>query len=128
VAIDHLEYVRNQGGVVYWAQDLRGSLKDYFQRECQRLTAAGCSIYVTVDSDVVHLAEMPGVSAPNPLGLAGAEVIECIQRAGATPGVSSIDLVEINPRFDRGGVSARWAALAIWHFLVGLALRTHENA
>ena len=30
------------------------------------------------------------------------------------------DLVEVNPRLDRDGQSARWAALAVWHFLSGL--------
>jgi len=38
--------------------------------------------------------------------------------------VSSFDLVEINPSFDRDGQSARWAALTIWHFLSGLGRRS----
>jgi arginase family enzyme len=37
--------------------------------------------------------------------------------------VTSFDLVEINLRFDRDGQSSRWAALVIWHFLIGLAQR-----
>jgi hypothetical protein len=41
--------------------------------------------------------------------------------AGLPAAVSSFDQVEINPRFDRDGQSCRWAALAIWHFLIGLA-------
>ena len=43
--------------------------------------------------------------------------------AGQSPGVASFDLVEINPRLDRDGQSARWAALVVWNFLVGLARR-----
>jgi arginase family enzyme len=35
-----------------------------------------------------------------------------------------MDLVEINPSLDRDGQSARWAALVIWSFLIGLALRS----
>ena len=33
------------------------------------------------------------------------------------------DAVEINPSFDPDDRSARWAALAVWRFLVGLATR-----
>jgi len=43
--------------------------------------------------------------------------------AGSLPYVASLDLVEINPRLDRDDQSARWAALAIWSFLAGLAVR-----
>ena len=75
--------------------------------------------------DVVGAADAPGVSAPNPVGLSGQEVIAAARLAGRSPQVSSLDLVEINPRFDRDGQSARWAAVLIWNFLIGLRSRTH---
>jgi len=70
---------------------------------------------------------VPGVSAPNPTGLIGDDVLACARIAGKSMCVSSFDLVEINPCFDRDGQSARWAALAIWHFLVGLAGRAEKK-
>jgi formiminoglutamase len=82
-----------------------------------------CQVYATLDADAVCMADVPGVSAPNPVGLSGREVIACSRRAGANPLVSSFELVEINPYFDADGQSARWAALVIWHFLAGLAER-----
>jgi arginase family enzyme len=66
---------------------------------------------------------VPGVSAVNANGLSGWEVIACARRAGQHPRVSSFDLVELNPSFDRDGQSGRWAALAIWNFLMGLLER-----
>ena len=71
---------------------------------------------------------MPAVSAPNPSGLAGADVIACLRLAGSLPAVTSVDLVEINPRLDLDERSSRWAAVAIWNFLVGLATRTEKLA
>jgi formiminoglutamase len=123
VSREHLRYVTERGCPVYWAADVAGTLEHVFDRECGRLRAGGCPVCLTLDADVVRSADVPGVSAPNPLGLSGAEVAACARRAGATPGVASMDLVEINPLFDRDGLSARWAALALWHFLTGLALR-----
>jgi formiminoglutamase len=120
----HVLYLQQQGGVVRWADEVRGSLREQFSREVQRLSDKGRSVYVTLDADVVGMDEVPGVSAPNPAGLSGLEVLACAMLAGSSPKVRSLDLVEINPRFDPDGRSARWAALVLWNFLVGLASRT----
>jgi formiminoglutamase len=119
----HLAYLQQRGGRVQWADDVRGRLTESFIQERDRLTVAGASVIFTVDADVVEISEVPGVSAPNVLGLAGAEVAACALEAGRSPQVSSFDLVEINPIFDRDGQSSRWAALVVWHFLIGAALR-----
>jgi formiminoglutamase len=123
VSRPHADYVRQRGGTIRWHSEVTGRLVEELGRQCHRITANGCPVYLTVDADVVRAADVPGVSAPNPLGLDGAEVAACCRAAGETPGVSSFDLVEINPQLDRDGQSARWAALAVWHFLAGLASR-----
>jgi formiminoglutamase len=120
---DHLVYALQQGATIRWSAQVRDTLCQHFAQERERLTRAGCPVYVTLDADVVDSAEVPGVSAPNALGLSGAEVIACARLAGESPNVTSFDLVEINPAFDRDGQSTRWAALAVWYFLVGLVHR-----
>jgi formiminoglutamase len=120
----HWQYVHQRGCVVCWADQLRRSLVRRFTQERDRLAARGHRIYLSVDADVVRMSEVPGVSAPNPTGLTGAKVIACAQVAGASPAVSSLDLVEINPHLDRDGQSARWAALVVWNFFIGLARRS----
>jgi formiminoglutamase len=125
VSREHRNYIRDKGSVLRWCSEVHNRLGESFVQECERLSAGGSSIYVTLDSDVVRQADVPGVSAPNPLGLSGNEVVACAAIAGACASVSSFDLVEINPSFDRDGQSARWAALTIWHFLTGLARRGH---
>jgi formiminoglutamase len=120
---EHLRYARRHECGIYWAPAVWPKLEKCFGREVQRLNESGCLVYVSVDADAVRIMDVPGVSAPNPVGLIGEDVISCARLAGRSPAVASIDLVEINPRFDRDGQSARWAALVIWHFLVGLAER-----
>ena len=56
-------------------------------------------------------------------GLPGEALLTCARLAGSCQEVSSFDLVEINPRLDRDDQSARWGALVIWNFLLGLATR-----
>src|SRR5262249_44897086 len=123
VSRQHWQDVVSHGGVVRWADEVRNTLATHLTRELDRLVAAGCQVYVTIDADVVRAADVPGVSAPNPLGLSAEEIAECARVAGQTRAVASFDLVEINPAFDRDDQSCRWAAVVLWNFLVGLAIR-----
>jgi formiminoglutamase len=123
VSRDHQLYVQNKGGIIHWAEKTRDRIETVFREECQRLATNWGSVYVTLDSDVACQADVPGVSAPNPLGLSGQAVAACAAAAGACPAVCSFDVVEINPSLDRDGQSVRWAAAVVWHFLSGLSKR-----
>jgi formiminoglutamase len=128
VSREHAEYVLERGGWIRWCNEVESGLAEQFDEACRQFADNECQVYVTLDADACCMADVPGVSAPNPTGLRGTEVIACARRAGASISVSSLDLVEINPRFDRDDQSARWAALVIWHFLVGHAERGHSAA
>src|SRR5262249_42292067 len=127
VSRDHLAYVLQRGPTVRRCAQAPDPLGQHLNHERQRRPRAGDRVYVSLDADVVHCADVPGVSAPTPLGLSGAELIACARLAGEAPNVTSFDVVEINPAFDRDGQSARWAALVVWYFLVGLAQRSPER-
>jgi formiminoglutamase len=122
-AQEHLLYARQRGCVVRWRDDVSPGLDRHLSRELDRLVKEGCQVYVSLDADIVRAADVPGVSALNPTGIPGGQVVRCARLAGQCPAVSSVDLVEINPLFDRDGQSARWAALALWQFLMGVASR-----
>jgi len=119
--------VRERGCFVLTAENVRSFADGSMTRVRDLWAKASCQTYVSIDADVVRLSEAPGVSAPNVNGLPGADVLGLAYEAGRLPGVASLDLVEINPRFDRDGQSARWAALAVWNFLVGLASRARSQ-
>jgi formiminoglutamase len=123
VSRDHLAFVRERGGSVLWASDAEEGLHEVFEQARERLGGGMCPLYVSLDADVVRAGDVPGVSAPNPLGLSGAEVARWAYDVGACPDVRSFELVEVNPRFDLDNRSARWAAVVLWHFLAGLAGR-----
>jgi formiminoglutamase len=128
VSREHLDFVRERGGSVHWAGAVRGRLIETFEAVRERLGPRECPLYVSLDADVVRAGDVPGVSAPNPLGLCGIEVARWARHAGACASVRSFDLVEINPRFDVDDRSARWAAEVLWHFLAGLARRSRNDA
>jgi len=124
---EHADYVRSRGGEIVWAKDVRSCLEECFVRARDRVTAGGRPVHVSLDADVVRAADVPGVSAPNPVGLGGDEVAEWARAAGADPAVSSFELVEINPELDLDGRSARWAAAVVWQFLAGLSRRVNRD-
>ncbi|MCH8556918.1 MAG: formimidoylglutamase [Balneolia bacterium] len=81
------------------------------------------NVMVTMDMDALSQSIAPGVSAPNPDGIPLPLWLHAAYCAGITPGVKSFDLVEMNPNYDTDGQTARIAALTLWHFFKGLALR-----
>lgn len=82
----------------------------------------------TFDFDVLDQSEAPGVSAPCADGLSKKILLEAAEMAGENPAVASMDLVEVNPTYDRDGQTQRLAALAIWRFLSGLSRRAQGRA
>ena len=80
-------------------------------------------LMVTFDMDAVDQAFAPGVSAPCVNGLHHDLWLTAAYLAGRNEQVSSFDLSEVNPSFDRDGQTAKLAALTIWQFLLGLSQR-----
>lgn len=78
-------------------------------------------IAVSVDLDAIAAAEAPGVSAINPTGFTSREVIRMMELAGMESTVRHLEIMELNPRFDPTGKTARLAALLLWTFLAARA-------
>jgi formiminoglutamase len=116
VSRSHLEFVR-QHGTAIWRDEVS------IETVRKLYPAAGGPLLVSFDLDAVTQAEAPGVSAPNAGGLSGELWYEAAYRAGRSAAVTSIDVVELNPRVDQDGRTARVAALTVWHVLRGRAQR-----
>lgn len=91
---------------------------DYLVNECKV-----DGIMLTIDADAFRQADVPATSAPSPVGFHGASWPEIAYCAGRSRQVHSIDLVEINPTYDRDEQTTRWAAAGLRAFLVGVARR-----
>jgi formiminoglutamase len=122
VAKAHVAYVRERQGVIYWRDDIRTTdqLVGILGREIERLHSVAGPVMITVDADAFAQSDVPGVSAPNPNGFPGSAWPEMARVLGANHAVRSLDLVEINPAYDRDLQTARWAALGLRQVLVGL--------
>ena len=118
VALQHVEYVVSQGGTCLWHDDFEPvDFETYLARTTARTL-------LTFDLDGLHQAFAPGVSAPNANGSVPSLWFQFALLAGRSEKVTSLDIVELNPRYDIDDRTARIAALAIWQFLRGVSTRS----
>ena len=83
------------------------------------------SLFASFDLDVLDASQAPGVSALNPSGWSVREAEVWVRACGADRRVRCFDLMELNPRFDPEGRTARVAAHLFLTFLASLAKRKH---
>ena len=74
-------------------------------------------LYLTLCSDVFSTAYVPGVSAPQPLGLAPQRVLALIASVIASGKVRCMDVAEVSPPFDHDERSSRVAALMLYEVM-----------
>lgn len=90
--------------------------------ECLEMGAAGVArfvetfassvdvLYLTIDLDVLPAHTAPGVSAPAALGVDLPIIVAAVRAAAASEKLALMDVVELNPRFDIDGRTAKSAA------------------
>lgn len=74
-------------------------------------------IYVTIDLDGFSSAFAPGVSAPSPMGFDPKTVIESLALILKSKKLVSLDIAEMNPKFDNDNQTAKLAASLV-HFVM----------
>ena len=109
------EYLQHKGAhILDWysvrKQGIHAVMADILARSAQ-------SIFWGFDMDVVHVADAPGVSAPNSLGLSAFECVEVARLAGQDPRSRVYEITEVNPTFDLDNRTSRLAAVALYEFI-----------
>jgi formiminoglutamase len=118
VAKSHLDFInKTKGRYLFRDETNITSISGFFnEHDSDRLM-------VTFDMDAVDQSQAPGVSAPCANGLPADLWLTAAYLAGRNEKVTSFDLSEVNPKFDRDDQTAKLAALTIWNFLLGLSER-----
>ena len=74
-------------------------------------------LYLTIDLDGMASSFAPGVSAPASIGLTPFQVIEMIRTIKKLGKLISMDIAEMNPRFDIDDRTAKLAAQLLREFI-----------
>jgi formiminoglutamase len=118
VAAAHLDFIYQNGGQYLFRNEASAdSINEILD------TSKSENLMITLDMDGVDQAYAPGVSAPCTNGLTPDLFCGTAYLAGKNRHVTSFDISEVNPKYDRDSQTARLAALAVWHFFAGLCHR-----
>jgi agmatinase len=114
------EYVRDQGGLIFTARDLRGkdgtSLDEVVAQITQRIGERPC--YLTLDIDCLDPAFAPGTGTPEPGGLSSSQVLTLLESLSVLNTVA-MDCVEVAPAYDHAELTSQAASTFIWTYLCG---------
>ncbi len=118
------EYVRDQGGLIHTARDLRGlespsQLAPLLAPWRERLAAHGNPpVYLSLDIDCLDPAFAPGTGTPEPGGMTTNQVFSVLEQIADLPLVG-MDCVEVAPPYDHAELTSYAAASFVWTYLCG---------
>ncbi len=85
------------------------------------------SSFLSFDISAVKHSDAPGHCAPSPNGLYGEEACQIARYAGLSTRLKLFGIFEVNPRFDKGDLTAKLAAQMVWYFLDAFSFRRKED-
>jgi agmatinase len=116
------DYVRDQGGQIFSARDLRG-LESPKQLESVLAAVRGRHalhgeppVYLSLDIDCLDPAFAPGTGTPEPGGMSTAQVLSLLEEWADLPFVG-MDCVEVSPPYDHAELTSQAAANFVWTYL-----------
>lgn len=125
------DYVRDQGGQIFTARDLRGrenstQLAEVTGAIRQRLAAHGHPpLYLSLDIDCLDPAFAPGTGTPEPGGLTTNQVLTLLEDLADLDFVG-MDCVEVAPPYDHAELTSYAAAAFVWTYLAGRTRRGQQ--
>lgn len=118
------EHVRERGGLIWTARDLRGldspaQLAPVLDAIRARMAAHGHPpLYLSLDIDCLDPAFAPGTGTPEPGGLSTHQVLSVLEELADLDFVG-MDCVEVSPPFDHAELTSQAAAAFVWTYLCG---------
>ena len=98
-------------------EDFRLQNWEYIQEQIVWFMDSVNKIYLSVDLDGFSSAFAPGVSAPSPMGFSPQIAFKVFELIASSKKLISLDVVELNPKFDQDNATARLAARSIEYIL-----------
>jgi agmatinase len=116
-----IEYVKDAGGSVWTARQLRGQenpqqLQAVLQDIKTRLGGRPC--YLTLDIDCLDPAFAPGTGTPEPGGLSTNQVLTILEESANLNWIG-MDCCEVAPPYDHAQLTSNAAAVFVWTYLSG---------
>lgn len=123
-AAEHVRWLLGKGGRIVTLDECRArGVTRVLATAWQSASADGVPVYASIDIDGVRAADAPGVSAAMPDGFSAEELLFAARQLGGRSATVGVDIVEVNPRYDRDGITAKLAAHAAARFIAAVVGR-----
>jgi formimidoylglutamase len=119
---EDLEWLTGQGGRIHFVDAVLASVNAPSREWMEAAIGKSTAGFVSIDLD--GLDQTAGVSAQNPQGLSVRHAAALAEAAGSEPAVRYFDIMELSPRWDESGRTARVAASLFLSFVAGFAGRS----
>ena len=125
----YMDYCREQGVTVIPAREVHRREIDDVITQALELAADGTdAIFLSLDIDGLDLSIAPGTCSPNPGGLTAYEALELVWQIGQHPLSRGMDIVEIAPSLDQGGITSIMGVALIMHYLGATKVRLEKDS
>ena len=114
----YVEYAKDQKVSIEWLTDFNTHLKEYEISDF--IKPSDENIYLTIDIDGFRSGDAPGTSAAQPFGFKAEDILPLVFKMAKNTKVTSFDLCEINPKYDRDNQTAKLGAHLIYQFISGV--------
>lgn len=98
-------------------EDFRLNNWEYIEEQIIWFLDSVNKVYLSIDMDGFSSAFAPGVSAPSPMGFNPLIAFKVFELIAKSKKLISLDVVELNPKYDQDNATARLAARAIEYIL-----------
>ncbi len=85
------------------------------------------AVHISIDIDCLSAGFAPGTSVPNAAGLMLWDVADAVFEIARSADHASLDIIEVSPPLDAGGITAQSAAHLVMNFLAGRAARLRQG-
>lgn len=122
------DYCREKGVTVIPAREVhRRRVDDVIAQALETASDGTDAIFLSIDIDGLDLSIAPGTCAPNPGGLSAYESLEMVWQIGQHPLSRGIDVMEVAPNLDVGGVTSMMGAALIMHYFAATKMRLEKQ-
>ncbi len=114
----YMDYCRDIGVTVIPARQVhRRGVDDVIVQAFEIASDGTEAFFLSIDIDGLDMSIAPGTCAPNPGGLTAYEALEMVWQIGQHPLSKGLDVLEIAPSLDCGGVTSMMGAALIMYYL-----------
>ena len=123
----YMDYCREQGVTVIPARQVhRQGVDDVIEQAIEIAGNDTDAIFLSIDIDGLDLSVAPGTCAPNPGGLTAYQGLELVWQIGQHPLAKGMDVCEVAPSLDCGGVTSMTAAALVMHYMGAAKVRLEK--